>query len=43
MIAGPRLMNSRGPKRAASLPNREENTTRNRKLGTSAIPAACSL
>jgi hypothetical protein len=43
MIAGPRLMNDRGPYRAASFPNRDENNTRNRELGTSAIPAACSL
>ena len=43
MTAGPRLMKSRGPNRAASFPIREENNTRNRKLGISAMPAACSL
>jgi hypothetical protein len=43
MLAGPRLRNSRGPCRAASLPNREDNTTRNSVLGTPAIPAAGSL
>jgi hypothetical protein len=43
MIAGPRLMKRRGPTRAASFPIREDSNTRNRKLGTPAMPAACSL
>src|SRR5258708_18955981 len=43
MIAGPTLMNTRGPYVAASAPNRELRKTRNSPDGMNASPAAAAV